>query len=524
MCRLPIVFSVICLLPTFACQVSVAQDGPFGGLLRDLIESELERRQTEFRDSQIPRIPNPQQQPRLEVTTQQRQVQGICNSFAAEAQRLAGMCAAESRRIAGLHNHVDEVQTLAVLAQQVSRDLGKPQAQTIVVDQLGQLDSLWRQCKYHLEQTRGLPNSFLQPIQRMDQFLTRGCEVYNIAPSINRRELVRLFESFSAELHHLERDLDFVRGNGVGSVLIEVRRLETRAHLLAEAVSAGATYDQVVAEYQAFVGEWSNTRRKIDGFRDLHLERTVEEIQAIELAIREQLWLPLDIDRAHFQHLTELAQSSATSFINSINLRQLLEVSQSVPNIMQAAGSLEANMVETRACVTDQADMDTLVEQWKKLDSAWRALDQLTRPIERGRTSELRLKLVSELAAMRQALGIQLIFDRREVIRYAAQLEGIADQQLYHVANWQRRPNTTVTPGVAGDVDRFVRDCRSLHSECARNVPQDRLYDRCNQITKRWIQLRPSLMNCQSQDRASIVRIADSATSCLVHLQTLLEM
>ena len=501
----------------------LAQDGPLGGLLRDLIESELQRRQTDLRTPLGPRQPQPQRPPQVEFARNQREAQRFCNSFATEANRLVGLCQSEARRIPGLHNHLDELQKVSALARQMNLDFAKPLPEPVIIDELQRLDREWRLSKYHIQQTRGLPNSFDQPIARMDQFLTQGCQLYDIGPTVNGHVLVRSFESLSAELNHLERDLRYVRAAEVRNLALEVGRLRSRAHLMAESVRAGDSYDAVVAEFQAFSSDWSAVRNQLDRLQDAYLARSVEQIQILDSQIREHLWLPRNVDQGHLQHLSGLLQGSTTAYINSINLRVLLEA-KNAQQILRVAGNLEREVGEYCELANGGRSQDELVRAWEQFDRAWREMDQLIRPIERPRTSEYRLKLVSELSAIRNSLGIQLIFDRDQVRRYAAKLEGIADQQLFHVAQWQKRPNAELNPATVASLDQFVRDCKQLHRDCARNFPQQQLYDRCNQITQNWVTLRPQLARCKTVDRNAVLRVSDSLTECLVHLQTLLQI
>lgn len=506
-------------MSTFPC---VGQEGPLGGLLRDLIESELQRRQAELRTQQVPRPAQRPGTPR-EFAPHQREVQRLCNSIATESNRLVSLCQSEARRVPGLRGHMDELQKVAALARQLHQDFGQPMPSHLIVDELQRLDNQWRLSKYHLQQTRGLPDAFQRPIAQVDQYLTQSCDLFDIAPTINGRELVRQFEALSTELHHLGRDLRFVRSPAAQALTLELRRLETRAHLIAESVAGGANYDSVVAEFQAFGSAWGAMRVQLDTITDVHLARSVEEVQLIESAIREQLWLPRSLDVPHVQRLASLLDESLSGYLTSINVRALLDANNA-PQILRLAEKLERETQEFCTLAIGGSELDPLVRGWEQLDTAWREMDREVRPIERPRTSEFRLKFVSEMTAIRNALGIQLIFDREQVRRYAAQLAGIADQQAFHVAQWQARPNSRLAPGTVRSVNQLVQECNRLQSDCAGSVAQQQLYDRCEQVTQSWVSLRPQLIRCETVDRAAIVRVADSMTDCLVHLQTLLQM
>lgn len=521
-----ILLTAILINANFVAKVQ-AQDGQIlGGLLRELIKSELERRQqTQFQPGP-PRLPPSSPQRPSGFQQKVRAARGHCEAFANESTTLLRAMERDAGRYAGLHNHLDEVRKLQVLASYVSQNLSDTQRSQVVLNELSQLDSQWRLAKYHLEQVPKLPGSCSRSIERLDRLSQQICSPFEIDPQFNRRELVRLFESLAAQIHHLERDVRYEAHSNpqARQLALQLQNLETRSRLLSDAIYGGEPYSQVVAEYNAMTEAWQPIAQQLYAINDVHIDRTFEQIREIDRGIREQLWLPQVLDTARIAHIAAVTGEEVKSLMSLVNLPMMLRVKDS-QGLMRNARTLDSAMEEFCACAVDGASHQELISHWEKLDAAWRAFDRFILPLKSQRLQGSRQGVLAHMGELRGALGIQLVFDRHQVARYAAEIDGIADQLVFHVGQWQRRPSPGVPNNLVRMTNDFAASCHRFHDQCANPQSQQRqLYDQCNGLVTSWEKLRSQLIRCNTVDKSAIVRVADKSTNCLLHLQTLLQL
>lgn len=514
---------VLGALALTSSQMALAQDGKIiGGLLRELIEGEMRRREQMLRERGLPSNVVPPRNSQLPNNV--RQAQGLYTSYANEANNLTRLAQAEVGRVPGLRNCLDELSKLSAMANSVAQSFRQPIAEQIAIDDVQSVDSQWRLTKYRLEQVTGLPPNIRNSMNEVDRLNRRCCEIFDVEPRINQQEVVRLLDSLAAEIHHLERDVEYAaRFNArARETVMRLRRLETRARLLSDSAAASERYDVLVAEYQAFDSEWRSISLDLDSLNDRYIDRTVEEIRGISASLREQLWLQTQLDRKHFQHLADATGRSVQLLLQSINLEVLL----TLPNpeqVLLAAKNLERMTKDMCECAARSSSVEDLVAHWQELDVAWQAMLSGVQALRVEGIQNLLASIDGQLEAMRQTLGIQLIFDPQQVIQYAAQLEGISEQIAFHAVQWQRQRNSNATGYAIGLANEFRNEARKFHAGCAAGKSQQQLFNQCIQVTRKWAELQPELLKCNSSDRNALMRLGDATTKNLAHLQALLQ-
>lgn len=519
------------IIGTAAPRVAVAQSGRdvIGGLLRGLLESELERRRDDRdvpgRPMLVPeRRPNRPSPPRAggSATMRAREYFG---SFGSESKRLAEQLQRDSRKVSGLRSHMSDVLKLQLQTELLNLQYAKTQSDEVLIRDIQALDQAWRATSYKLNRTAGLTDQCKQSIGRLDAINQQCCKLFDLGPQLNRREIVRLADALASEIHHLERDVEFeLRGRKrTQQLVMRIRRIETRAKLLSDSAADGDPADILVSSFKQFVGEWNSLSVKLQSFNDRHIDRTVEQIHAINRGMYEQLQLPMGIDRGNIEHLSTLTQQKVRALSDTFSLTMLTELGDG-PAILLAAKALNAEATHICECVAaKQSDAD-LISHWQTLDIAWREFDHYTQPIDSPRIRNLRQQISAQIEAMRHGLGVQLAFDRREVVRLVAELEGIAEQAQHHVGQWQSRPGARVDATMIRSAKKLIKDCHHLHEECAGTTTQERLARDCRKLAEDWSKLRPQLMACQTIDQHTLRRISDQATARLIRLQTILEI
>lgn len=526
-----IVFSVVAVFIGIAPgRIANAQQGVeiLEGLLQDLLRSKVERRNEPQRDDAhpllVPGERSAQQVAPDRVPPVVIKASRFYGRFSDEAKRLARLLRQDARKTPGISSHLDDVLKLQTRAQLMSQKFSTPQKQDFILGNISALDRDWRTTAYRLNQIRGLSNACRQSIVRLDELNQQSCGLFDLKPQIDRRELARLADTMAAELHHVERDVEYeLRSKPRARQLaMQLRRTSARAKLLSDSIADGDELDIIVAEFQQFQAEWNTIAHELQGFHDRHIDRTVEQIHEINRAIRENLRLPIGIDREHIKHLAIGTRSHIEALGDSFSLT-MLTLLPDAPTVLKAAQALMTETVHLCEEVDRNGSDDDLVEHWVELDTAWRAFEQHTSMIDSDRIRTLRQEITTHVDAMRQELGVRLVFDRREVVCAVAELEGIAEQAQYHIGQWQRRPGASLDAGLINAAKTLIADIHHLHEEAAGNASREHLADECRQLSSNWSKLRPMLMACRTVDQRTLQRISDDASTKLIRLQTLLE-
>lgn len=517
-----LLLAIVCIVAVPNQPTVYAQDGSLiGGLLRELLESQIRRREQKTQQRIV--IPGQKIVVPREIPPNVRTARGYCDSFATESQRLVQILRSQAASVGGVRPSIEELLRLQARAQVMSKRFASPLERRVAIEDVRALDRDWRTAEYHLQRLRGLPNDCRKSINRLNSLNKQCCELFDIGPQINRHEIERLAGALAAEIQHLERDVEYEMRGNVRQLVTRLRRAETAAQLLGAAVADGDGYDAIVGEFQDFTKKWNAISRTLDQNNNRHVARSVEQVHAITRAIHEQLWLPIGIDYGHIEHIATVTGQRVKLLNDSFSLSMLTELPDA-PAVIRSAQALSRQLTNICTCAAKTGADDQLVQHWADLDASWRKFSHHTDPINSAEIRRLRAEISANIDAMRHGLGVQLAFDRAAVTRYAAELEAIALQAQRRVAMWQRRPNARVDAAMIRQAKQLITDCQGLHEGCAGDLSRERLARDVDRIAKSWTRLRPQLMQCKTVDQRALQRISDDATARLIRLQTVLQL
>ena len=131
---LAFVVTLLCLLALPKLPTAHAQDGKLiGGLLRELLESQVRRRDEKRRQLVIPgqKIIVPR-----EVPANIRTARGYCDSFASESQRLVQVLRKQAINVGGVRPSIDELLRLQARAELTSKRFASPLENRVVIEDL----------------------------------------------------------------------------------------------------------------------------------------------------------------------------------------------------------------------------------------------------------------------------------------------------------------------------------------------------------------------------------------------------
>ncbi|CAN0354676.1 unnamed protein product, partial [Ectocarpus sp. 4 AP-2014] len=211
-------------------------------------------------------------------------------------------------------------------AEMLQRKYKNAPSDQVMLADLQELDREWRNTAHGLAQINGLPASCRKSIGRLTEICSMCCSPFEIAPQFDRREVARLSDSLAAELHHLERDIEYEVRNPrrAQKLLLQVQRAEGLAELVGEAAHQGDPLEVVVDAFKRFRAEWRPLAGTLQSLNDRHIERTLAEARELGRALASQLRLGNEIDRQRLTVLAENARQHITKTYNTVTLTSLI--------------------------------------------------------------------------------------------------------------------------------------------------------------------------------------------------------
>ncbi|MEO0529362.1 MAG: hypothetical protein AAF266_02165 [Planctomycetota bacterium] len=509
----------LCLLavafPSLLAAEAAAQGSLLERLMRDLLESQAQRQQ--------------QQAPRQVVVpaagdARTADLRGRLQAFSTETDVLSAALRDEVRRNRAVAPYLVQMVRVKSRADSLVRRYEKPQPQAVVLTDLKELDQEWRDTAYRLGQVPGLSPPCVDSIARLND-LCRACvRPYEVRPQLDRREVARLADSLAAELHHLERDIDFTLRGGQRErdLLIRLQQAEGLAKLISDAAYQGDASKVVRSTFKRFARDWRPLAAELSAINDRHVRRSLTAVQERYTALRVQLRVKQEIDRGRLATLAVSTQQSVRAACSAVPLSALLD-QPAAADLLLAAQEVDRQAAAMQACVAAGESNARLAEHWRGLNTSWNRFESLVTPLSLTEIRRPRQDVSLCLNDLRDVIGITDVFDRRLVTQYAAQLASTANEAQRRVALWRTRPGARIDAAVIREADAVIADCQRLHQRCVGNASPAELARDCRQLAQRWSDLRPRLMECNTADRRVLRRLSDTGTNQLIQLQAALD-
>ncbi len=347
------------------------------GLLRGLIESQLERQGREIYGPGRPIPPNVGQIPQPQQPTPE--MQQIRRSLAAlnqESATLSTLVIEESKRNPNLRGLVaDAINFQAITAatkQRADRENHHMSLQLTVQS----MDQSWRPLAYQLSTVRGVSPALRENTERISRLNAQICQTLGIREQFNSRELVRAADLLAADLGTLADEVSYANSTAANRarLVIRLRRLQEQTTLLANVAVSGAQFPTVVTEYQSLFQAWQALRQELDPFSARTVTQTVARIQTTHRTIHQLLRLEFGFDQILVQRMAESLDRDITELYRTITLEQimLLPDNRSLPTAADALSGMTQNLADI---VARRESLQSVGEAWLYLDEQWQLLN-----------------------------------------------------------------------------------------------------------------------------------------------------
>lgn len=499
-----------------ASETAWAQGSFLQQMLRDLLESQQQRQSQRIEESVVV-VPRGNDPARLGEVRQQLQ------AFSAEVNGLSSQLRREIRRDSSVAPYLVRTIRLKSRADLLARKYEKPQTRQVVITDLRELDREWRDLSYSLGQTVGLSSNCRNSLTKLDQICTACTRGYDITPRSNRREVARLVDMVEAELHHLERDIQFeVRDrNRARRLLMQVQQAEGLLRLVSEAALDGDPEPIVVDSFQRFLEVWRPLARQLNQVGDRHIDRTLTETRQLNRQLRTVLRIERRVDR---QRLTVLANSVRDGVVSTCEAlpMSVLLTRPDAGAILASAQATHNQAMALCECTAKQSTEAELLQHWRQIDTSWRNFQTVVQPLLPPPAVGPCRSVSGRLSEFGGYLGAQPTFDRQAVAHAAAELAAIAGEADRRLQLWRSRPGAQLDAGLIRQSKKLINACGSLHQRCLEGAPRSELAATYRTLGSQWVQLRPKLLMCNTVDKRVIRRLSDDISVQLVRLDGLL--
>ena len=513
----------------FNSPIARAQSGEdfVKGLLRGLVESQLEKARRKGKLPDPFRGPNGQQNLRPgQITAQMQQLRPVAASFAQESATLAALLNTDARRNYEARMHLVNALKLQGTATAVNQQTASTGNHLAVVDSFRGLNSEWVALSHQLEQCQVVGNQTRQCVKRLAKLDSQYCSILGIQPQLSNRDLIR--ESYSLD-SHLRELVDLVRRQsyryGSNSVLRHnLGRHHHEAVYFSEKASAGAAYEAIVQQYKTLYENWQSLQPDLQQITSHAVAEEVRHVQESHQKIHDLLGLQIGLNTNILLHLVHETNETATELFRRITLEQMLSLPDAglVPEAADVFGGNLQNLDSVLHLIADgQADRQAIGEAWVYADEAWQLLSYYLQALP-PESKVLMASISGNLQAIQHSVGIRVAFDRNSLYRSASALEETADHLVQTIAKWQTRPGTH-NRNLLRMAKKLVDQCHALEQSIAdRRRSATHCRQQCNAVIATWEQIRPELSKCDTNERQTLNFIVGSFTPEIISLRTLL--
>ncbi|MCA9118252.1 MAG: hypothetical protein KDA79_24440, partial [Planctomycetaceae bacterium] len=491
-------------------------------LLKSLIETETDRR--EYRRSTFP---EPRATPAARVidapTEQMLSMRRALDGVSRDADRLATLLDAQRDRAPEVRVFLGDVLKLrarvSVLAQR-ARTLNDHR---LLQEDLKALDREWRILAYRLTRIRGLSRETTDQIERLNQYAKAIGQVYEMDPQIDHGALLRQTATLTSDLQNLQQDMEVELESSPdrSELLLMARRAQQQADLVTGFVLDRQPYSTVVSEYQKFQRLWYPLSTRLRTNSSTYLERSVRRIRHADEEIHELLWIPRKMDSEQLVHLTNLLKSDVDEFFSRAPLKLLIglpRANEALPTADQFYGVCE-HFIDS---VNRNESMDSLVDAYRYIDSAWITFHDVFRPLQSPAAQRVLAEIEHSVNSLRDSMQVtDTSFDRRQLLERAAALENLAEHMDLDTRMWLSRDPVSFRNECLQESAAFQRTAADFHRVASdRNTTVAQLQLASDRLYENWRRLYRYVSRCNTDDRAHLARLASQITPTLVEIRT----
>jgi hypothetical protein len=396
-----------------------------------------------------------------------------------------------------------------------------------MADSVRSLDRRWRLIHHRLGQTDRLSPACLRCVEELNAIDLELCRLLQIQAQIDGRELLRLADSLSTELADMVADIDIeLQGTRQSQTLrIEARRVQQQARQFSSAIEMELPYETIVAEFRKFQVAYTTLETQLWPLNNRYLERSMQRVEAMNRDAHTLLLLPQPLNRQLLQHLTAVLTQRVDDLFNTVTLNMII-ASRGTANVLNTASQFYGCCEHYASAVRGDDTGPQLRAEFQCVQEAWPELADCFRGVHNAEVEQQLKEIEQTFLSMRDALQIQVEFDRRVAIEVVAALEGQLEHLLLDVRRLtgprSRFPHSFQVQAVQG-CEALQALASDLHKDLIGGRDLDHLRVCFGNLHRAWTQYhRQYVDKMAGEPHSHIHETAEQVAPLIVQLQTML--
>lgn len=288
------------------------------GFLKRLVEPTPQRTLRPVTPPDAPRVP------RRDVASTREAL----NGWVSESVRLQELLAQETTRLPNARPHATELQRLRTSAGQLYERSQRAEDVDDLLTDVQTFERDWRSLSSRLQQTSGLGNGCRLCVRSLDDRLGVLCDSLGIERELDTRELTRLLDSLTDDVHDLVDDmsLEIEPSRQRDQLLSLGRNAEQQCRSLSDAVVQGRSHAEILTGYRQWQVAWQPVAATLKPLGHRAFERHLRRIDEDDAAVRALLGQPAGHGRDRTGQLAHELLHAVDHLLDEVPLKVLVEL------------------------------------------------------------------------------------------------------------------------------------------------------------------------------------------------------
>ena len=495
-----------------------------GGLLKTLIESQMERNPVQPRPGRPNLHPFPAQgsKPSKPLTPNMIKARKYCESWENESKQLVKFLRQEEKRIPRVRPLLADALTTHAGVKALRTNLGRTHTLEPLTDRFCDLDAQWRLLNHQLTQIRGLQPECTACMSRISKYDTQLGGLFEVQPQFNRTELSRYCTQMASSFQHLIQDVHYdMQGDpNYNVILTELQGIYTRLNETDRLINHGS-YDSIVRIYNQCLSQWRDVKYKLASCPHDRIHRGVHQIETIARHKAELLWIQPEIDRDYLCQVIGNMEREVTVAFKHVSLHDLLQCK--TPGIVLACSREFQNQCSNLSSrLRSDADVESLLWDFKQLSNQWQDLNGHLSKFSTPRIGRSVGQIDSGFQVLQGTFGDGPLIDRATMADICSDLDQLS-YRLIDLAEQHRKRNgyeKSFHNDFCGNAKKFHKCIHQMHE----HVLADRRHDAhaaqdVAAAVAAWRDVRPSINKCKPEHRQQMNQVRGRIEPLIVKLQ-----
>ena len=430
----------------------------------------------------------------------------------------------QSSKLAGVRPVYLEALRLSGSVEAIEKHVAKHDVDSALLDELQQADADWRELVYRLGNLRGLSEDSKQLVEDLNGIGQKMRETLGIQPQLDRRQLTLKAAGLASSLEGLQEDITFELGRSQDTQFY--RRSIGRArnsvlNLISLVRDPASDANVMISEFKQFETIWTPLVNKLHAEDDRYIERGLTRVAAASNEIHQLLLLPQKVDQTQFVYLTKALKKDVDEFFLRTPLVLVMQLENS-KLALPAADQLHKACDRFVEVVQNGQDQPAIIEAFRKIEQAEKTFFDVYRDVDSDRAAAVLTRIDQSVASLRSALQIHRDdFDARAAADLAASVQNLTEQIALVSKRWLDKEDPSFEDDCLRQVGDLADSAARLHDDIADGKRASDLKDGMLEVYEGWRTVYGYLVKCQTEERATLGRLATRLTPAIVDLRAI---